>query len=194
MDKLNELCSAITKEADCILYDLGLINVLNRYGEVFACGSYYLNLMVWRDLDIYVDNSNMQTEDFFNLGYEISSNIQPRKMSYRNEFIGKTQGLPKGLYWGIYTDIMKTDTWKIDIWAIDSEQLLDFKKQTEKLKLHIDSYKRLKILEIKNSVCNHPLYRKEFKSVDIYQAVIEDNIGDMRDFKKWLIHNKDIYL
>lgn len=129
MDKLEVICSTITKEADNILYKLGLINVLNKYGEVFITGSYYLNLMTWRDLDLYVDNSNMSNEDFFKLGYEIAAVIQPQRMQYRNEFVGKTQGLPMDLYWGVYTNIIEPNTWKIDIWAVDSKQLSDFKKQ-----------------------------------------------------------------
>ncbi|HEX2944847.1 MAG TPA: hypothetical protein VHT96_02705 [Clostridia bacterium] len=194
MSKLETMCSAIMKEADDILYKMSLLDELKKYGDVFITGSYYLNLMTWRDLDLYIDNSNMSNEHFFRLGHDIASIIQPHRMHYRNEFIGNSQGLPKGLYWGIYTNIIEPGTWKIDLWAVDSMQFAGFKNDVNKLKSKIDSYKREMILEIKANVCNHPFYRKEFTSVDIYQAVLDESVINLEEFKKWLKENKNVTL
>ena len=193
MENLENLCATITQEADKILYDLGLLSALKKFGEVFITGSYYLNLMTWRDLDMYIDKSNMSEKDFFKLGYSISSVVQPYRMSYRNELISKTKGLPEGFYWGVYTNIIQPNTWKIDVWAVDSKQLADFRESSANLKSQIDPQKRAKILEIKHKVHNHPLYRKEFKSIDIYQAVLQESIADLEGFTSWLKDTRNVF-
>ena len=56
MDALETQNTRLVGEADTILYDLGLYEVLEKYGEVVVTGSYSLSTMTWRDLDIYIIN------------------------------------------------------------------------------------------------------------------------------------------
>ncbi|MDU0206457.1 hypothetical protein ACYEXS_32085 [Paenibacillus sp. MAH-36] len=56
---LEALNSLIKTEADGILHENGLIRILEGYGKVFISGSYLLDLMTWRDLDIYLANDKM---------------------------------------------------------------------------------------------------------------------------------------
>src|SRR5262245_35172030 len=104
-------------EADDILDKKGLRKILNQYGVVHITGSYSLGLMTWRDLDIYLEAEDLIEQDFFELGWDIVSLLQPVKMSFRNERIAKTKGLPVGLYWGVYLGDEKKGAWKIDIWG-----------------------------------------------------------------------------
>ena len=90
------------QEADDILDKKGLRKILAQYGTVHLTGSYALGLMTWRDLDIYLENENLTEEKFFELGKEIVTLLNPVKMSFRNERMAGTKGLPVGLYWGIY--------------------------------------------------------------------------------------------
>lgn len=46
------------EQANHILYDLGLLNELNKYGKAHIIGSVRMNLMAWNDLDIDVKNKN----------------------------------------------------------------------------------------------------------------------------------------
>jgi len=92
--KLNELNQEILKEAEEILYGLELFDILKKYGNPIVSGSYLLKLMTWRDLDIYLETDSIGTEDFFSLGKVISTKLNPSKMSFRNELIGKTPHLP----------------------------------------------------------------------------------------------------
>ena len=93
---------SIRKEADEIIYGKELHNILSEFGIPYYTGSYSLHLMTWRDLDIYLETENLSEENFFKLGSKIASQFQPVKMSFRNERIAKTPGLPPGLYWGVY--------------------------------------------------------------------------------------------
>src|SRR5437868_8420542 len=99
---LEDLNRQIKNEADEILYTRGIFNILSSYGRPHISGSYDLNLMTWRDLDIYLEVDSVSLNDFFILGGKIAEVMHPVKMSFRNELAGKTQGLPSGLYWGIY--------------------------------------------------------------------------------------------
>src|SRR5437870_923595 len=97
---LTDLNSTIKSEADVILYEQGLFEILQCFGTPHISGSYSLDLMTWRDLDIYLEVENIAETDFFSLGSKICAALSPEKMSYRNERIAKSYGLPHGLYWG----------------------------------------------------------------------------------------------
>lgn len=191
MNKLEKLNIMLIKEADRILKDYGL-KILSKYGKPVVTGSYALKLMAWRDLDIHVEVKEFDERKFFELGKEIMSKIRPDRMHYRNELIMKDIELPMGLYWGVYTKILSQDTWKIDIWAMDSRQTKKHAKQFKELKSKINAGNRNIILTIKNKYCKHPEHRKKFTSMDIYNAVIEDNIKSVKEFSDWLWKKRGI--
>jgi hypothetical protein len=195
MNGLEKQNSAIVVEANKILYDIGLLRVLGKYGRPLPWGSYVLGLMTWRDLDMYLETGMMTEDRFFQLGGEIASLVKPQRMHYRNELIGRTPGNPEGLYWGIYVIRPEfPEEWKIDVWAIDSKQLSARKKQFEDLKMQITPERRLTILDIKNHCWRHPEYRRGFSSMDIYRAVIEKNIKTIEGFAGWLKRDKGIII
>jgi hypothetical protein len=195
MNDLEKQNSVIVGEANKILYDIGLLQVLVKYGKPVPWGSYVLGLMTWRDLDMYLETNEMTEGRFFQLGAKVASLLKPQRMHYRNELIGKTPDNPLGLYWGIYvTRPDFPEELKIYIWAIDSEQLSAYRKQFDDLKIRIDRERRAAILEIKNHFWRHPEYRKGFSSMDIYQAVIEEDIKTVKEFAGWLRKKKGITL
>jgi hypothetical protein len=53
MNDLLNLNTLIKQEADKILFDEGLLSILRSFGTPHISGSYSLDLMTWRDLDIY---------------------------------------------------------------------------------------------------------------------------------------------
>jgi len=185
-DDLTILNEQLRAEADDILDKKGLRKTLNRYGMVHVTGSYSLGLMTWRDLDIYLEDENLTEQKFFDLGKELVSLLYPVKMSFRNERIVKTKGLPVGLYWGIYLGDERKGSWKIDIWGLSSkecEQRLEFCNQIAE---RITPDLRMKILEIKSRCWIDPLYRKFYTSNDIYTAVLEKHVHDVESFKLYL--------
>ncbi len=193
MGELEKLNSTIIGEANKILYDYGLLQILDGYGKPFVTGSYVLELMTWRDLDIYLETDEMTESSFFRLGADIALRLKPSRMHYRNEFIAETPGLPLGLYWGIYVSGLNfPEEWKIDLWAIDSGQRNILQKDLDELRIKIGEDRKPAILAIKNHFCRHPEYRRKFTSMDIYHAVIEENIKSVEDFAGWLYKNKEV--
>ncbi|GAA4732934.1 hypothetical protein [Flavisolibacter ginsenosidimutans] len=176
----------IKKEADEILHQQGLLSILQRYGAPHITGSYNLDLMTWRDLDIYLQTDSINEGNFFSLGGEIATLLQPVKMSFRNEVLAKTEGLPNGFYWGIYLGDERAGAWKIDVWAVNKtecERLLDY---CRRIKAQLTPETRLKILEIKSHCWQHPEYRRSFSSKDIYEAVLQNGVSDIDCFRSYI--------
>jgi hypothetical protein len=178
--------ASIKKEADKILYGRGLINILNSFGIPHVHGSYSLDLMTWRDLDVYLEVDNISLTDFFVLGERICNSFAPIKMSFRNELKAKTKGLPEGLYWGIYLGNERAGAWKIDIWAVrlsECEQLLQY---CSNIKRRLNSEVSQRIMEIKSQCWQDPEFRRSYSSSDIYRAVLDNDVTSIEGFKEYV--------
>ncbi|TMI85278.1 MAG: hypothetical protein E6H10_03725 [Bacteroidetes bacterium] len=149
-------------------------------------GSYSLGLMTWRDLDIYLEAEGLTEQTFFELGKDIDSLLRPVKMSFRNERIAKTKGLPVGLYWGIYLGDEKKGSWKIDLWALSDKECEERLRFCNQIAKRITPESKMKILEIKSVCWTDPLYRKFYTSNDIYTAVLEKHAHDVESFRIYL--------
>jgi hypothetical protein len=189
---LLQLNTTIKKEAEEILYQKGLHQVLNSFGKPHVSGSYSLDLMTWRDLDIYLEAEHLSQTDFFKLGGEISGLLQPVKMSFRNELIAKTHGLPAGIYWGVYLGNEREGAWKIDIWAVDSSEYKRLNQYCESIKQKLTPETTLQILEIKSKCWQDPAYRRAYSSTDIYNAVFENDVTSLQQFRTYLQQNRQL--
>ncbi len=183
-DKYETINRDLICEADVILNEIGLKNLLSQYGIVMPTGSYSLKTMTWRDLDIYLIMDNVNKEKFFQLGQEVSLLLNPHRMSFRDEYIGQTEGLPCGYYWGIYSNI-RGWAWKIDVWAMDIEQGERRMRFLEEIRKGLTEPNRKAILEIKAHFCHTPEYRTKITSMDIYNSVINEGINSVEMFKQW---------
>jgi hypothetical protein len=170
-------------EADRILTS-GLRDLLETFGEVHVTGSYALELMTWRDLDIHVVREDLDCRAFFALGGEIAALLQPHRMHYRDETIEQTPGLPPGLYWGIYRGDERKGAWKIDIWASSGASFEPAKRYCDRILERLTPEARDAILAIKSACWQHPEYRRGFSSADIYEAVLDHGVKDAERF--WL--------
>ena len=176
----------IRQEANELLYDKGLHELLIRYGIPHYTGSYFLQLMTWRDLDIYLEVEELSNERFFELGQLLDKLLHPVKMSFRNESIARTPGLPCGLYWGVYLGNERNGAWKIDIWMMNSNECATGIQNCIDLAGQLSEKTRSYILEIKSQCWKDPAYRKSYLSMDIYDAVLKNGITNFGDFRLWL--------
>lgn len=175
----------LKEEADEILYKQGLMGILNSFGTAHIHGSYSLDLMTWRDLDIYLEIDNVAITDFFALGERICSSFEPVKMSFRNELIAKTKGLPAGLYWGLYMGNERAGAWKIDVWAVSAAECQRLLQYGSALKQKLTSEAVQSILEIKSACWQDPEYRRSYGSSDIYEAVLNKNVTSLEEFQEY---------
>ncbi len=80
MTNLFELEIQVRNEADEILYSKGLLELLNKYGRAELTGSYPLQLMCKKDLDISLVNAKLEADEFFELGSKIVSLLKPHSV------------------------------------------------------------------------------------------------------------------
>jgi hypothetical protein len=182
-ESLNAL---IKKEADAILYEKGLIDILSAFGKPYVHGSYLLDLMTWRDLDIYLEVDNISTTEFFKLGERICDSFSPIKMSFRDEVKAKTKGLPEGLYWGVYLGNERAGDWKIDIWAISLSECQRLFQYCTSIKQKLTAEAAQRIVAIKAECWRDPAFRRSYSSSDIYAAVLDNNVTSIEEFKEYL--------
>jgi hypothetical protein len=177
---------ALRAEADELLWRKGLHPLLEKYGRVHVTGSYALKLMAWRDLDIYLVAGEISLPDFFHLGSQIALLLTPARMQFRNERVARTKGLPEGLYWGVYLDNEREGAWKIDIWAVHAEQFTRLDEFCKAIESKLTAQSRVQILEIKSECWKKPGYRRRFTSLDIYEAVLDEEVENLAAFGQYL--------
>jgi hypothetical protein len=98
-----------------------LDEILCSYGKVYPTGSYFLDAMVYPDIDLYITKVNL--EQLFEIGAKIAkSNLIIQVVFERSD---DPIRLPDGLYlkprvnygdWG--------RPWKIDIWSLEEDVIL----------------------------------------------------------------------
>lgn len=176
---------ALRAEADGLLAG-GLAGVLARYGEVHVVGSYALDLMTWRDLDIHLVPPALDLRTFFQLGAELAALLRPHRLHFRDETRAATPGLPRGLYWGAYLGDERDGAWKIDLWATDRGELDRVLRFGRAIAAQVGPRERQAILAIKAACWRHPEYRRSFTSADVYAAVLEGGVHDVDAFWTYL--------
>ena len=181
-----KLKMGIIEEATDLLENKGLRTILEKYGTVLPTGSYALDLMTWRDLDLYLISDRLLSADFFSLGAEINTLLNPVKMFFRNELLGKTKGLPIGLYWGIYLGNERDGAWKIDLWCVSEEEAAKRHRFCIEIDKKLNPRNRPIIRELKERCWKNKHYRKTFYSTDIYDAVFEHGISTFEGLKNFI--------
>lgn len=173
----------LKKQADEILKELNLLVILKKYGEITFVGSYALDLMVKKDIDIVV-TSIMDYKNFL----EFVNYLFPKKNIYGLNLQDFSKSIypnrPYGIYCGI-TYLIKPDTfWKIDVWFMTKEEN-GAKKLVDWVKEKLTNENREIILKIKNEMLNTK-HGKEISGMDVYKAVLEKGIKDLNGFRDYL--------
>ncbi|MDE5604643.1 MAG: hypothetical protein K2I73_03545, partial [Eubacterium sp.] len=144
------------KQANHILYDLGLLNELNKYGKPHIIGSYKMNSMAWNDLDIDVENDSMSLDKLYQLTTYILNNFCPTWYEAKEEI--NEQG--NKVWFQGFEFYLNNELWNVDIWFFDKDTIEKAEKYcdviTEKVKYN--EQLRTSIIEIKQELIKKNLY------------------------------------
>ncbi|MFC1714968.1 hypothetical protein ACFL6S_14970 [Candidatus Poribacteria bacterium] len=184
-----DIANRLHEEADQIVYGSGIDRILQSYGEVFYTGSYFLNVMVWPDIDItmVLESDPPSIEDFFRMGTEIAKTDGVISLGFTNFFRRQSPDLPEGLYWGGRLNMGSRDVlWKMDLWARDREALEENRVMMERMRQMMDEETRKLIVEVKHSLLT-PEGRTPFLSgYKIYEAVLFEGLRERKDIIAYL--------
>lgn len=180
-----EYAGKLRQEADLILQKVRLMEILGPSRKITFTGSYFLDVMVYPDIDIYI--SKLTGAQLFQVGAQLAESELVAQVIFEKS---NNPQLPGGLY--LKPRIAYGDwgrPWKIDIWSLDEalieqkmESMLRFKAwMTDQVRGQIISYK----LSIMSSTRRTPMYSGYF----IYKAFIDEGLTDYKEVTNYLIKN-----
>ena len=190
--ELLEYSRLIRDEASDLLNNEGLLKLLEIYGTTRVIGSYTLNTMTWRDIDISMVLPDEQDVGlFFEIGTKMAMKFQITKMSYSNHFIRNFPGFDQGLYWGTLL-LYKEHEWKIDLWGYGETDFNAHMANFDLLHKEIKRADRTALLRIKHEISQRPDYRGDvYNSMAVYSAVLTDKVATLGEFNKWIERNSN---
>lgn len=185
MDNLLKNQSVLQEQANDVVLNLDLKNLLSKFGEFKLVGSIVFGLMTWRDIDIdLVLLSDPGDEIYWEIVKTLFEKAGVKNLNLADNRKQDETDRPRSMYIGVkYEDILK-NIWKIDIRLLGKE-FVTTDAVEELIKTATEEHRKT-ILTIKSKVHDNPKYHKTFSSLDIYEAVIKQNVSDLNGFHIYL--------
>ena len=173
-------------EADFVLGLIRLDDILRPYGKVFPTGSYFLNVMVYPDIDLYIPKVSI--DQLFMIGARIAScELVTQVMFERTD---DPVNLPGGLYlksrvrygeWG--------RPWKIDLWSLEEKVILNKMADMHNFQVKLTPALREQIVRYKLSVMTSQKRTPMYSGYYIYKAFIDEGLADFESVTQYLVSN-----
>lgn len=155
-------------------------------GDIIPAGSYYLDLMIWPDIDLYLPPTS--PEILMIIGSELAKYDCVKRINFSKG--GTPADLENGLYLRPLIDHGNWGRqWKIDIWSLSLDIIEKKQHQLDELKNHMTKADRQLILEYKFSVLTEAGRTPMFSGFFIYQAVVTHRMTDFDDITNYLREN-----
>ncbi len=175
----------IKQDAGKLLYDLGLLKELEKYGTPHVIGSYVMDTMACRDLDVDVTNENMSTEKLYRLTSFILGKYAPTWYEAKQE----TTDEGKTVWFHGFETLVLDELWNVDIWFLDNVAIQKAEEFCNNVKMELDRniHKKEAVIQIKKDLIDQGLYSFDrYTSMDVYKAVLEDSIMSAEAFLQHL--------
>lgn len=165
--------------ADRILYEFGLLERLEEIGKAHIIGSYRMDMMAWNDLDIDIENSGMSMEKLYALTVFIIERFRPDWYEAKQATDDKGRAV-----WFMGFETMVTgERWNMDLWFFCEDTIADAEAYCDAITARATPQQRESIISIKKELIARSLYSfEQFKSMDVYKAVLEDGAKDIEGF------------
>jgi hypothetical protein len=178
---------ALQEEAQTILKELDLINMLRAAGTLRVMGSFAAGLMVWRDLDLSVSSHGLSIECAYEIMRPLFIHSRVKQVRYLHQSGDfKENGLDERHFFMVYYDLYPQAEWKLDISFWLAEGIRPEPMQ-DALEQQLTPDTRLTILQIKDAWYQHPAYRTRVSSTDIYDAVLQHRVRSLAEFDQYLV-------
>lgn len=172
----------IYEKANELLYNYGLLELLQTYGDVSIVGSYGMKIMTWNDLDFYVDKSGLNMQNYYGLTSDILDKCMPSR------FDGEVSFDQGRAFLGFETRI-SGERWNIDIWWKNRAEIDASIAYAKDMVHRMQESPKLKhaVMTIKQDLISRGLYgfdkgKKHCHSKEIYDAVFLEGILTAEQF------------
>lgn len=189
MDNLLIRSSQIKKNANHIIDLLQLNETINSHGfDHFVSGSFFLDTMVWNDIDIVLAIRDIEMESLIIFYNELMRKNGLLKSIFKNEFIDNSG---KEAYYLGCVFLLENKFWKIDFKFIKTNLFLSQRERITKTRDKISDSQRELIIKLKNDFLEidpeNGLKRiPKGISYDIYNLVLEEFLTDPKKIKERL--------
>ncbi|TWT36618.1 hypothetical protein KOR34_15240 [Posidoniimonas corsicana] len=196
----------LQKQADVILQDTGIVEILRSFGTSFLHGSYDLDLMVWPELDIAVEIPELDHHTPYELMAALSRVVTPTVAMVVDQF-GQESLFPMRVDDSILVDfrfIHAGVEWKLDLTLLAEHGEWSASVYNNQIKQRLTPETRRIIASIKDLAVQSGCYRRSrwaftaaedaFCTHDIYKAVFECGVTNYEQFASYLKLERDIDL
>ena len=181
-----ERSDKLRREADLVLGLIRLYDILRPYGKVYQSGSYFLDVMVYPDIDLYI--TKVSIDQLFEIGARIAGCELVVQVVF--ERTDDPVNMPEGLY--LKSRVNYGDwgrPWKIDIWSLEEKIILHKMADMYYFKVNMTPGLREQIIRYKLSVMTSQLRTPMYSGYYIYKAFIDEGLTDFESVTQYLISN-----
>ena len=184
MDPLQR-SAVLRQEADLILQKVRLYEILEPYGRIVPTGSYYLDIMVYPDIDVYM--SKVSVEELFAIGGRLAMCDMVYQVVFEKS---RTAGLPGGLYlkprieygqWG--------RPWKIDIWSLEDKLIDEKMADMLRFKQAMTAEVKERILRYKYSILTESHRTPMYSGYYICRAFMDEGLTNFEEVTQYLVEH-----
>lgn len=160
--------SEIRRDASEILEIYKVTEILKDF-EFEIIGSYKLDLMYDRDIDIVVKSKDVEIDSYKSLKKFIKSK-QFMKVQYGDFINFPRKNRPKGYIINLFLEY-KDKLWEVEIWFLSNTNLsID---ETDEINEKLNLENKLKILKEKEKREKFNISKRELSSYNIYQKILK---------------------
>jgi len=180
-----ERAAKLRQEADLVMQAVKLEEIIHPYGGMTPIGSYFLDLMVYPDIDLYMPKVSVR--QLFEIGARLADSPLVTGVVFEKS---ADPGLPGGLYLKPRIDYGSWGRpWKIDIWSLDEAVIAEKMEPMRRFAAKMTPALREQILRYKTSLMNEEHRTPRFSGYFIYKAFIDEGLSDFGQVTQYLIDN-----
>jgi hypothetical protein len=180
-----ERSAKLRSEADRMLQEIHLQSILQPYRPVFSTGSYFLDVMVYPDIDLYIPLISI--EQLFRIGGQLACSSKVFQVKFEKSFL---ENLPGGLYLNCRVEYGDWERpWKLDIWSLDEATLKHQMEPMLSFKNRLTAEKRAQIIRYKMSILTEEKRTPRYSGYFIYKAFLDECLNDPGQVTAYLIAN-----
>lgn len=182
---LLERAACLQREAAELMQAIRLMEALQPTGEIFFTGSYFLDVMVYPDLDLYVPMTSI--EKIFAAAGQMARHPIVTRVTFENE---EHAILPGGLYLNLRVNLGDWGRlWKVDIWWLDETLIHEKIQVMQRFKQLLTPDLREQIIRYKASLITSLGRTPQFSGYFVYKAFLEEGLRDPADVSAYLVAN-----
>jgi hypothetical protein len=179
------LANKLHAEAGKIIREIRLDEILEPMGGFVTTGSYFLDLMVYPDLDLYVPKVSIPR--IFEATGQMVDSDKVIRVTFENE---EHPIIPGGLYLNLRVNYGGWERpWKVDLWWLDADVIEEKMEVMHHFKQLLTPEIRAEIIRYKFSLINSVGRTPQFSGYFIYKAFLDEGLRDPGQICQFLIAN-----